>query len=43
MSEWSFVIAAYAVAWVGLVGYGVRLLRLNRRATQAARVAGGGE
>lgn len=42
MSEWNFVIAAYAVAWAGLIGYAVRLAVLNRRARSMARDAGGG-
>lgn len=41
MSEWSYVIAAYGVAWIGLAGYAVRLARLNRRAAREARLAGG--
>lgn len=41
MSEWNFVIAAYAVAWVGLIGYAARLVMLNRRAVALAREAGG--
>lgn len=39
MSEWNFIIAAYAVAWVGLIGYAVRLAVLHR----AARRHEGGE
>lgn len=41
MSEWSYVIAAYAVAWGGLIGYAVRLVVLNRRARSLGRDAGG--
>ena len=41
MSEWNFVIAAYAVAWAGLIGYAARLVLLNRRARSMARDAGG--
>ncbi len=37
MSEWNFVIASYAVAWAGLIGYGVRLLSVTRRARSLAR------
>lgn len=33
---WNYVIGAYAVTWVGLIGYGVRLFALNRRARAAA-------
>ncbi|MFN2563996.1 MAG: CcmD family protein [Gemmatimonadaceae bacterium] len=36
-SEWSFVIAAYAITWVVLVGYAAYLARRRRRA--ARRVA----
>lgn len=32
MSEWNFVVAAYAVAWAGLIGYGIRLAAVSRRA-----------
>lgn len=38
---WNFVIGAYAVTWVGLIGYGVRLFVLNRRAHAAAPRTGG--
>ncbi len=38
---WNFVIGAYAVAWVGLIGYAVRLYVLNRRAREAIRDSGG--
>lgn len=31
-SVWSYVIAAYAVTWIGLIGYSVRLWALTRRA-----------
>lgn len=37
MSEWSFVIAAYAVAWSGLIGYAMRLVSVTRRARALAR------
>ena len=33
--EWPFVIAAYAVAWVGLMGYGIYVHRRARRAEVA--------
>ena len=32
MREWRFVIAAYVVTWVVLIGYSVRLFLVNRRA-----------
>ena len=32
MSEWNFVIGAYVVTWVGLIGYAARLFVLNRAA-----------
>ena len=41
MSEWNFVVAAYVVTWVGLIGYAGRLALLNRRARALAREAGG--
>jgi CcmD family protein len=45
-SEWRFIVAAYAITWVTLAGYAVRLLRLRRRAEalrdDAARQARGG-
>jgi hypothetical protein len=31
MREWRFVIAAYVVTWVVLIGYAVRLFLVNRR------------
>ncbi|CAN5336242.1 hypothetical protein BH23GEM2_BH23GEM2_06480 [soil metagenome] len=31
MSEWRFVIAAYVVTWIVLIGYAVRLSLVNRR------------
>lgn len=31
MREWRFVIAAYVVTWVVLIGYTVRLFLVNRR------------
>ncbi|HUE76735.1 MAG TPA: hypothetical protein VMM83_02245 [Longimicrobiales bacterium] len=37
MSEWNFVIAAYAVAWAGLIGYAARLVLASRRARALAR------
>ncbi|NIP78914.1 MAG: hypothetical protein GWM90_06835 [Gemmatimonadetes bacterium] len=38
---WNFVIAAYAVTWIGLIGYAVRLFVLNRRAKDTAAELGG--
>ena len=34
VSEWSYVIAAYALTWVTLLGYGLMLLRRLRRAAE---------
>ena len=45
MSEWRFIVAAYAVTWVVLIGYSVRLSRVRRRAAtlqnEAMRAAPG--
>ena len=41
MSEWPFVIAAYTVCWVGVIGYGLRLYLLHRRARRLAEDLGG--
>lgn len=38
---WNYVIAAYAAGWAGLIGYGIRLFVLNRRAIDAATDLGG--
>ena len=38
---WSYVIGAYAVTWVVLLGYAVRLYLLNRRARRTAVELGG--
>ena len=38
---WSFVIAAYAITWIGLIGYSVRLFILTRRAKDIAAELGG--
>ena len=35
--EWRFVVAAYAVTWVVLIGYAVRLIRVERRAAALLR------
>ena len=37
---WAYVIGAYAVTWLGLIGYGIRLFALNRRAKEAAELGG---
>jgi CcmD family protein len=31
-AEWGYVIAAYAVTWIGIGGYALRLERITRRA-----------
>jgi CcmD family protein len=31
MPEWRFVVAAYVVTWVVLLGYALRLVRVRRR------------
>lgn len=36
MSEWPFIVAAYAAAWIVLAGYGLYLSARNRRARDAA-------
>lgn len=38
---WNYVIGAYGVAWLGLIGYSLRLYILNRRASTAAAESGG--
>jgi CcmD family protein len=35
VSEWSFVIAAYAVTWIVFLGYTIHLERRHRRAARA--------
>lgn len=37
---WSYVIAAYAVTWIGLIGYTVRLYVSTRRAKETATELG---
>lgn len=32
MSEWNYIIAAYALTWIALVGYAVHLARRLRQA-----------
>jgi hypothetical protein len=45
MPEWRFVIAAYVVTWVVLIGYALRLRQVNRRVAalhaESVRVAPG--
>lgn len=38
---WAYVIGAYAVTWVGVMGYAVRLYLLNRKAARYAAELGG--
>jgi hypothetical protein len=38
---WSYVIAAYVVTWIGLIGYSVRLFVLTRRAKDTVAELGG--
>ena len=38
---WNYVIGAYAVTWLGLIGYSARLMILSRRAKQAVEEIGG--
>lgn len=38
---WSFIIGAYTVTWVGLIGYSIRLWVLNRRAKRTVAEMGG--
>lgn len=38
---WNYVIGAYSVTWLGLIGYSLRLYILNRRAVQEAADVGG--
>jgi hypothetical protein len=35
MSEWNFIIAAYALAWVTILTYGAHVWRRVRRAERA--------
>lgn len=41
VNVWNYVIGAYGVTWVVLVGYALRLVIVNRRA--AAALPGGDE
>ena len=38
---WNYVIGAYAVTWVGLIGYAARLWIMNRRAKARVDELGG--
>ncbi|MEJ2504215.1 MAG: hypothetical protein P8177_13040 [Gemmatimonadota bacterium] len=38
---WNYVIGAYAVTWLGLIGYATRLVVLNRRAKATVDELGG--
>jgi hypothetical protein len=38
---WNYVIGAYSVTWLVLIGYSLRLYILNRRAVDAVVDAGG--
>jgi hypothetical protein len=38
---WSYVIGAYGVAWLTMIGYSLRLYLVNRRATEDLRHGGG--
>lgn len=40
---WNYVIGAYAVTWVSLIGYATRVFVLNRRAQRVAVELRGGE
>ena len=46
-NEWAFVVAAYAITWITLAGYGIYLARVRRRARllrdEAIRQSRGGE
>jgi hypothetical protein len=39
---WSYVIGAYGVAWLTLIGYSLRLYLVNRRANEDLRDVGEG-
>jgi len=41
--EWGYIIAAYAVTWLGIGGYALRLERLTRRAEQEYEAARGAQ
>jgi CcmD family protein len=35
VSEWNYIVAAYAVTWAGIVGYVIHLARRLRRTADA--------
>ena len=39
MSEWNYIVGAYALTWIGLLGYAVHLARRLRRAAAALHAA----
>lgn len=46
MSEWNYIVGAYALTWIALVGYALHLARRLRRAAEdlaGARAARGRE
>lgn len=38
---WNYVVAGYAVTWIGLIGYTIRLFVLTRRAKDTVTELGG--
>ena len=40
MSEWNYIIAAYALTWIGILGYAVHVARRLRRAAASLAAAG---
>jgi len=43
MSEWNYIVGAYALTWIGLVGYAIHLARrLRRAASDLTTVSSGG-
>ncbi len=41
VNVWNYVIGAYAVSWLTVIGYTLRLWVLNRRASRFAAELGG--
>ena len=42
MSEWNYIVAAYAVTWIGIAGYAIHLARrVKRAAVELERVTSG--
>ena len=39
MSEWNYIIAAYVLTWIGILGYAVHVARTLRRAAAALAAA----